>query len=146
MYSVELRNIPGYREEDLMPPARDVTPRMEMIMQSLKGVYWEELKRRDSLFTDWPSVAKYASYYHQKRIKEGMPALKPVVDEWTKGISDPQEKIKVITRHVFRDFRLVGLDFVDLYPDPIASLLKDKVATESEKVVMIMTALKLLGV
>ena len=145
-YSMELRNLPGYRREEFMPPARDVTPRMEMIMQSLKNHYWEELKRRDSLFTDWASVAKYTSYFYQRAIKNGQQALKPVVDGWTQGVSDPQQKISAITGHVLRDFRLAKLDYVDLYPDPFDSLLKDKVATNGEKAVLLIAALKQIGV
>jgi len=144
-YSMELRNVPGYRREEFMPPARDVTPRMEMIMQSLKNHYWEELKRRDGLFTDWASVATYTAYFYQKAIKEGQQALKPSVDEWTKGITEPQEKVKAITAHVLRDFRLAKLDYVDLYPESFQTLLKDKVATEGEKAVLLMAAFKQIG-
>ena len=34
MYTVTLRNLPGYREEVLMPPRRDVSPRLEMVLQT----------------------------------------------------------------------------------------------------------------
>src|SRR5262249_18875937 len=128
-YTVELPSLPGYRREELMPPARDVTPRMEMILQSLKDHYWEELKRRDSLFTDWASVAKFTSYFYQKAMKEGQQPLKPLVEEWTQGVTDPNEKIKAITRHVLQDFKLADLAYVDLFPNPFESLIKEKTAT-----------------
>ncbi|HEV8703253.1 MAG TPA: DUF3857 and transglutaminase domain-containing protein [Candidatus Polarisedimenticolia bacterium] len=147
MYSIELRNVPGYREELMMPPARDVTPRMEMVMQGWKDRRIEALGRQDNLFTDWASVAKYASFYYQQAIKAGQVAIKPVVDEWTKGLSDPQEKIKAITRHVQQDFRYLDFyRFVTLSPDPIDKLLKNKAADNAEKAVLLMAALKAIGV
>ncbi len=32
MFTMELRDIPGYRAEDLMPPERDASPRLEMLL------------------------------------------------------------------------------------------------------------------
>src|SRR5262245_65570104 len=106
---------------------------MEMIMQSLYDHYWVELKRRDSLFTDWASVARYSSYVYQKAIKEGERALKPVVEGWIQGLDNPQERLKAITQHVQRDFRLVRLDYVDLSPDSFDVIIKDKVAAQGDE-------------
>src|SRR2546425_1257332 len=124
-YSVELRNLPGYREELMMPPAREVSPRMEMVLQSWKDVGWEALGRQDRLFIDWPSVAKFYSYYYQGVIKGGQQAIKPVVDQWVSGLADPHERIKSVARHVQEDFRYLSLfRFVTFRPDPIDKLLK----------------------
>ena len=147
MYSIELRNVPGYREELMMPPPREVTPRMEMVLQARKNRYFEALGRQDNLFTDWPSVAKFASFYQQEAAKAGQDVLKPVVEEWVKGISDPQEKIKAIARHVQRDFRYLDFyRFVTLFPDPIKTLLKNRSADNGEKALLLAAALKLIGV
>jgi hypothetical protein len=147
MYSIELRNVPGYREELMMPPPREVTPRMEMVMQAWKNRYWEALGRQDNLFTDWPSIAKYASFYFQKESKAGQQTIKPVVDEWVKGISDPQEKIKAIARHVRQDFRYLDFyRFATLAPDPVKTLFTNKSADNSEKALLLTAALKAIGV
>src|SRR2546428_4740135 len=146
-YSVELRNLPGYREELMMPPAREVSPRMEMVLQSWKDVGWEALGRQDRLFIDWPSVAKFYSYYYQGVIKGGQQAIKPVVDQWVSGLADPQERIKSVARHVQEDFRYLSLfRFVTFRPDPIDKLLKNKAADNGEKAVLLMAALKGIGV
>ncbi len=146
LYSVELKRIPGYREELMMPPAREVTPRLEMVLQSWKNVYWEPLGRQDSLFTDWGSVAKYADFYYQQAIKGGLAALRPVVEEWTKGAADPQEKMKTVVRHVQQDFRYIDWTSVIGRVGSIESLIKNKAADNEEKAVLLMAALKTIGV
>ncbi|HEU4401610.1 MAG TPA: DUF3857 and transglutaminase domain-containing protein [Candidatus Polarisedimenticolia bacterium] len=146
LYSVEQVNLPGYREELMMPPEREVAPRLEMTLQSWKNVRWAELGRQDNLFTDWASVAKYADTHYQDTIKDGQGALKPIVEGWVKGVTDPQEKIKAISAHVQRDFRYIGWTYVIGYASKIDAVLKNKAADNEDKAVLLSAALRTIGV
>jgi hypothetical protein len=146
LYSVELKRIRGYRDELMMPPEREVTPRLEMVLQSWKDVYWEPLGRQDSLFTDWGSVAKYADFYYQQAIKEGLGPLKPIVEEWVKGVADPEERMKTVVRHVQQDFRYIAWNSVIGRVGSIEGLIKNKAADNEEKAVLLVAALKTIGV
>jgi hypothetical protein len=147
MYSMDLRGLPGYREERMMPPERETTPRLEMVLNVWKGRYTEAIGRQDRFFTDWESVARYVSFNYGHMMKDGQSALKPVVDDWVKGIADPQEKVKTILRHVRDDFRYLPWD--NVYGgglSSIATILKDKVADNEEKGVLLYAALKTAGI
>ena len=147
MYALDLRGLPGYREERMMPPERETTPRLEMVLNIWKGRYTEAIARQDRFFTDWESVARYVSFNYGHMMKDGQSALKPVVDDWLKGIADPQEKVKTILRHVRDDFRYLPWD--NVYGgglSSIAAILKDKVADNEEKGVLLYAALKSAGI
>lgn len=146
LYSLELRDLQGYRDELLMPPAREVSPRLELVLQSWKGVYWMELDRRDVLFGDWASVAKLMDGRYQKVIKEGQAALKPIVEGWVQGLSEPQEKIKAIARRVQEEFRYIPWTSVGGGSRKIETLLKEKSADNEEKAVLLAAALKVVGI
>lgn len=146
MYTQELRNIAGYKDEILMPPERDASPRLEMVLMKWKNYAIWALGRQDRFFIDWPSVALYAHSYYEYALKEGQSDLKPVVEEWVRGIVDPQEKIKAIFRHVQQDFRM--LPYRDVYgrTHSIKRMLNEKVADNEDKAVLLMTALKIIGI
>ncbi|MBI4169507.1 MAG: DUF3857 and transglutaminase domain-containing protein [Acidobacteria bacterium] len=146
LYSQELRDLPGYKDELFMPPARDVSPRIEFVLLEWKRYYWPSLGRQDRVFIDWPSVAQHTAHNYQGAVKDGLSSLKPVVDGWLQGITDPQEKIKTIFRHVQRDFRY--LSFLDVYGRvrSIETMVKDRIADNEDKAVLLMAALKTIGI
>ena len=146
MYTQELRDIPGVKDEILMPPDRDASPRLEMVLLKWKNYTSWALGRQDRFFIDWASVALYASSYYQYALKEGLSDLKPVVEGWVQGITDPQEKIKAIFRHVQQDFRMLRYREVYGQTHSIKDILKDKVADNEDKAVLLMTALKTIGI
>src|SRR5712692_10204602 len=146
LYSMELRDLPGYREEGLMPPRREVSPHMEMVLQTWKNFMDPALGRQDRFFIDWDSVARYAGYYYDRVIKEGQAALKPIVDGWIQGMADPDQKVKGIVRHVEDDFRYIHFVNVGGSARPIASILKEKNADNEEKAVLLIAALKTAGI
>ncbi len=145
-YTVILRDLPGYRREDLMPPARDVSPRLEMVLQTRKNIYFPALGRQDSLFIDWPSVGKYAAFYYERAIKDGQGAIKSVAEEWVQGITDADEKIRAVFRHVQEDFRYISWPRVVGGTRSIETILKQKTADNEEKAVLLLAALRALGV
>lgn len=145
-YTVELANIPGYRNEMLMPPARETTPRLEMVMATWNGVMMTPLGRQDKIFTDWASIAGYASYYYGRAIKEGQGALKPIVAGWTEGITEQNEKVKAILRHVRDDFRYLAYDDIYGFSRSVETMLKEKIADNEDKAVLLLAALKTIGV
>src|SRR5262245_43183066 len=104
LYTMELKGLPGYRDEALMPPERETSARLDMVLATWKGRSMSELGRQDRMFIDWASVAQFVSDHYQKSVKEGQGAIKPLVDSWTAGIADPKEKIKAVVRHVRDDF------------------------------------------
>jgi transglutaminase-like putative cysteine protease len=145
-YSVTLRNLPGYREEVLMPPPREVSPRLELVLQSWKDVYWTPLGRQDKLFTDWASVGKLVKYNYEEVIKGGQKDIKPVADQWVQGLAEPQDKVRAVLRHVQQDFGYIPFSQVVGGSRSIAALLKDKNADNEEKAVLMLAALRALGV
>jgi hypothetical protein len=146
LYSQELRDLPGYKDELFMPPARDVSPRIEFVLLEWKRHYWPSLGRQDRVFIDWPSVAQHVAHNYQGAVKEGQSSLKPVVEGWLQGTTDPQEKTKTILRHVQRDFRY--LSFLDVYGRvrSIETMLKETIADNEDKAVLLMAALKTVGI
>jgi uncharacterized protein DUF3857 len=144
-YSVELKSLPGYREEIFMPPPREVSPRLEMVLQIYKGIYFEQLGRQDSFFTDWASIAKFVNANYQAGVKGGLDALKSLVATWDEGAADPSEKLKAVFRHVQRDFRYIPYDDVFGTTRPLQEILKSGYADNEEKAVLLQAALKVAG-
>jgi len=138
----EIKNVPAYREELMMPPAGVVSPRMEMVLVKWINVSWEQLARMDELFTDWNAVATYARYYYQKVYKLDEVLMKRTVAAWIQGVSDPKDRLKAVFRHVQEDFRYVPDDFVYGDVSSIASMLKEKTADNEEKGVLLVAALR----
>ena len=146
MYTMELRDLPGYKREQLMPPPRDANPRLEMLLAHWKNYAIWGLGRQNQFFIDWPSVALYAWSYYQDAMKTGLSDIRPVVEGWVQAVADPQDKMKTIFRHVQRDFRYRPFDQVYGVSHSIASMLKDKLADNEDKAVLLMTALKSVGI
>lgn len=146
MYTQELRNIAGFKDEILMPPERDASPRLEMVLQKWRGSVLWALGRQDRFFIDWASVALYAHSYYDEASKAGQSELKPVVEEWVRGIADPQNRIKTIFRHVQQDFRMPPHRDVYGQTHSIKWMLDGKVADNEDKAVLLMTALKIVGI
>ncbi len=146
LYTQELKDVQGYREELLMPPARDASPRMEMVLTNWKDHANWALGRQNRFFIDWPSVALYTWSYYQDAVKNGLSSLKPVVAGWVQGVTDPQERVKTIYRHVQNDFRY--LDFINVQGQArsIDVMLKDRIADNEDKAVLLMAALKTIDV
>jgi uncharacterized protein DUF3857 len=147
LYTREMRDIPGYRDEMLMPPQREATPRIEFALQAWRGRFLEAIGRQDNLFPDWDSVGKFAWFNYDQAIKKGQPAFKSIVEGWLQGIVDPEEKIRSIVRHVQRDFRYIRF-YSSVIGDvrPIETLVKERTADNEEKAVLLLGALKTIGV
>jgi Domain of Unknown Function with PDB structure (DUF3857) len=146
LYTLDLVNLPGYRDEAMMPPERETSPRLEMVLNTWKGRFSEQLGRADRIFIDWDSVARWMLADYGKVIAKGQSDLAPVVQGWISGASDPAEKIKVVLRHVQDDFRYIPWNAVIGYCRPIDVILKDKTADNEEKAVLLLAALKTIGV
>jgi hypothetical protein len=146
LYSLELKNLPGYRDEALMPPERETAPRLDMVLHLWKGAPIEELGRQDRFFIDWASVAQFAGYHYARAIKDGQAALRPIVDGWVQGAADPAARVKAILRHVQDDFRYIDWDTVVGRAHRIDSILKDKSADNEDKAVLFLAALKTVGI
>ncbi|MFQ5877887.1 MAG: hypothetical protein ACE5JH_09415 [Acidobacteriota bacterium] len=146
LYAMELTNLSGYRDEILMPPPREAGPRLEMTLQSWKGWYLEALGRQDRFFIDWASIARYAGFYYDKAAGEGQSAIKPVVAKWVEGISDPQRRIEAILRHVRDDFRYVQWISVIGRVHSVEYILKNKIADNEDKAMLLRAALESIGV
>ena len=145
LYTMELKNLPGYHDELLMPPARETTPRLDMVLNLWMNMAILELGRQDKFFTDWAAVAGYAFYDYSKVIRDGQGALKPVVDGWVQGIAEPAEKIRAIVTHVRNDFRYLPYTSVLGQSRSIEAILKDRTADNEEKGVLLAAALKTQG-
>ncbi len=146
LYTLELHDIPPYRDDLFMPPRREVSPRLEMLLTEWSRHYSDALGRQDRFFIDWPSVARYARYYYQDSTKKGQSTLKSLVEGWIQGVTDPQERIKSILRHVQRDFSYLPYDNVVGGSRTLESILKDKTADNEEKAVLLSAALKTIGI
>jgi hypothetical protein len=144
-FTLEQRDVLPYREEHLMPPPRDVIPRAEMSLKSWTWQSWEALKRTDTLFTDWSSVAQYAGYYYARAYLIDQVLVKKAVDEWVRGLADPAERVKAIYRHVQQDFQYVPYDDVWGSTDSIADIFKERAADNEEKAVLLVAALRTQG-
>jgi hypothetical protein len=146
LYELELADLAGYHDEVLMPPRRDVSPHLEMVLQTWKNIYFESLGRQDRVLTDWDAVAKYTEFWYKAASKDGIPALRSMVNGWLEGITDPQEKIKAIVRHVQNDFRYVSYQNVVGGTRILAAIVKDMTADNEEKAVVLAAALKIAGI
>ncbi len=146
LMTVEMKDVPAYRDERMMPPAGDVSPRVEMVLKAAEGTEWEALGREDNLFTDWDSVAKYARYNYAKAYKLDEVQVRQAVSAWTQGISDPTEKIKMIFRHVTDELRYEPYDDVYARTSTVAEILKSRTADNEEKAVLLVAALRSIGV
>jgi hypothetical protein len=146
LYSLDLTNVPGYRDEALMPPERETSPRLEMVLAEWKGHFSDAIGRADRIFIDWDSVARWTLYYYGRVINKGQSDIAPVVQGWVAGVNDPAEKIKAVLRHVQDDFRYVPYTEVVAGSRPLDVILKDKTADNEEKAVLLLAALKSLGV
>jgi hypothetical protein len=144
-YTMDLRNLPGWHEELMMPPERETTPRLDMVLNMWKGRYSKEIGRQDRFFVDWESVARYVGATYDRLVKEGVAAIKPAVDGWLQGVADPQEKTKAILRHVRDDYGYVP--WTDVYGGgrAVAAILKDGTADNEEKAILLMAGLKAAG-
>jgi len=146
LLSMEMKDVPAYHEERLMPPQAEVSPRIEMVLKALEGMQIESLGREDNLFTDWDSVAKYARYYYAKAYRVDEVPMRQVVNGWTQGIADKDGKIKAVFRHVTDDFNYRPYDDVWASTASIADILKTKTADNEEKAVLLVAALRAIGV
>ncbi|HKB06726.1 MAG TPA: DUF3857 domain-containing protein [Candidatus Polarisedimenticolia bacterium] len=146
LFTLELSNLQGYKDEVLMPPRRDVSPRLEMVLKGWAGYAWKALARQDRVFIDWPSVAKWARFYYFEAMQKGQGEYKTLVDSWAQGVADPQEKIKTVVRHVQQDFAYIPWDTVIGASRPLETLLKEHNADNEEKAVLLLAALKVIGV
>ncbi len=146
LLTVEMKDVPAYREERLMPPAADVSPRIEMVLKAWENRQIDALAREDKVFTDWDSVAKWARYYYTKAYKVDEVLMRQVVNGWTQGLTDANEKIKATFRHVTDDFRYVPYEDVWASTSSIADILKRKSADNEEKAVLLVAALRSIGV
>ncbi len=144
-HTLQMRDVPAEREEMLMPPEREVSPRVEMVLRGWEHVSWEALGRDGDLFTDWTSVGRYALYSYKNAYKVDEADIRKVVADWLQGVSDPQERIKSIFRHVQSDFRYVRYSEVIGRSRSIATLLKDRTADNEEKAVLLVAALRAIG-
>ena len=145
-YTMELRDLSGYRSGLLMPPPRIVNPRIEMVLHTWKGVYEPALGRQDAFFTDWPSVATVASHYYSEAMKKDRAGLRSLVQTWTQSAGDPDEKAKAILRHVREDFKYISYNSVLGGSRPLEKILKDKTADNEEKAVLLHAALQEAGI
>jgi hypothetical protein len=144
-YSIELSNLQGFGDEVMMPPRRDVSPHLEMVLQAWNGAFIESLGRVDDIFTDWDSVARWAEFTYDKSAKELQPALRVLVNGWVEGIDDPREKLRAILRHIQNDFRYIAWDNVVGGTRAAGDIMKDLSADNEEKAVLTMAAIRMIG-
>jgi hypothetical protein len=145
LYVRELRDLPGYRGEGFMPPAREINPRLEMLLTGWAGRVMWGIDRQDRFFIDWPSVARYVAAYYQEAMKD-TGDLNKVVGEWTAGAVDEEARLRAVYRHVQTDFRYLPSRSVFAGSRSVKTLLKDRTADNEEKAVLLIAALKTLGV
>src|SRR5262249_58684922 len=65
---------------------------------------------------------------------------------WTQGAADQPAKVKAIVKHVQDDFRYIPFADVVGGTRPLATIVKDKAADNEEKAVLLLAALKSIGV
>jgi len=141
----EMKDTPARKDEMLMPPDRDILPRLEMTLTAWEGVMWDELGRTGYLFTDWNSVARYFNFHYRKAYQLDETQMKQTVADWTAGLTDPDAKIAAVYRHVQADFRYEDSDLMFGGTRSIADILKSHIADNEEKAVLLTSALRALG-
>ncbi len=146
IYELALGNLSGYEDEMMMPPRREVSPRLEMVLHEWKDIAMKALGRQDRFFIDWDSVAQYADYYFRQAAREGQTALKAAVAEWTAGLEDPKARTAAVLRTVREGFRYLPYDYVVGYSRSIASILKERITDNEEKAVLLWAALEEAGI
>jgi len=146
VFTRDLTNVPAARGEALMPPPRETTPRLDMSLNVWQGQYSEALGRVDKFFVDWESVARWVGTNYGKAVKSGLSDVTPIAQGWVAGAADPPAKIRAIVKHVQDDFRYIP--FADVYGSTrsLATVLKEKSADNEEKAVLLIAALKSIGV
>lgn len=142
-FEFELTDLPGYRDEMLMPPQREVSPRVEMVLSKWKDRMTYGLGRQDYFFTDWNSVARFAGTFYKEATETGLTWAKRDVEHWVAGITDPEEKIHAIIDHIQRDFRHIDWGSVGGWTRPVQYILETKTADNEESVILALTALRL---
>jgi hypothetical protein len=146
LFTLDMRNVPPYRDEIFMPPQREVSPSIEFLLAGWSGRYLEALGREERMFIDWPSVARFVRYYYREAMKKAPSSFKDTVQGWVQGVSDPKERIKAVLHHVQRDFAYSGYDDVYGSSDTVETMLKNRNADNEEKAVLLAAALKAIGV
>ncbi len=146
LYDIELKNLPGYVDELMMPPVRDVSPHLEMVLHTWKDMYIDALGRQDQFLVDWNSIAMYAEYNYDHAAKESRTALRAKVREWTAGLEEPEAKIQAIVQHVRDDFRYIPWRTIVCYTRPLGTVLQDMTADNEEKAMVAHEALKIAGI
>jgi len=146
MYEVMLHDLPGYHGGMMMPPRGEISPRLEMNLHTWKGYYMDALGRLDEFFNDWSSVARYVGYYYAKAGEDGQTELRHLVGGWLEGITDRQETIAAIVRHVRNDLRLIPWATTIGRTRTLDKILQDMSADNEEKAVVLQAALKVAGI
>jgi len=141
----EMKDVPARRDEMLMPPERDVLPRLEMTLTAWEGVQWDELGRTGYLFTDWNSVARFFNFRYRKAYMLDETQMRQAVAGWTAGLTDVDAKIAAVFRHVQSDFRYVDSDLMVGWTRSVSDMLKSRTADNEEKAVLLESALRALG-
>lgn len=141
----EMKDIPADRDELLMPPVRELLPRLEMTLSAWEYQHWDELARDNNLFTDWNSVARYFNFRYRRAYMLDETLMRQVVAGWTTGLTDADAKLAAVFRHVQADFRYEDDDLLLAQTSSIADLLKAHAADNEEKAVLLTSALRALG-
>lgn len=146
VFTRDMTNVPAARGEALMPPPRETTPRLDMSLNVWQGQYSDALGRVDRFFVDWESVARWVGTSYGKVVKSGLSEVAPVAEGWTAGAADAPAKVKAIVKHVQDDFRFIPFNDVVGGTRSLSTVLKDKSADNEEKAVLLIAALKSIGV
>ncbi|MGH9750221.1 MAG: DUF3857 domain-containing protein [Candidatus Polarisedimenticolia bacterium] len=145
-YIRELRDVPGYRDEHLMPPLRDAVPQLEMLLTGWRGWILPGVDAADRFFADWPSVGRYVATSYRESMKQGMGDLKRRVAGWIAGGSGGDETLRRVFVHVQRDVRYVPSNEVLGWSRSVEAILGNSAADNEEKAVLLVAALKAAGV
>jgi hypothetical protein len=141
----EMKDIPANRDELLMPPVRELLPRLEMTLSAWDYQHWDELARDNNLFTNWNSVARYFNFRYRRAYMLDETLMRQTVAGWTTGLTDADAKLAAVFRHVQADFRYEDDDLLLAQTSSIADLLKAHAADNEEKAVLLTSALRALG-
>lgn len=145
--TVERKDIPAAQDEMWMPPGTSVRARVEMVLTRWAWAEWEALGgRKNDLFVNWDSVARFARYYYAKAYKLDEVAVRQAVSGWSQGASDPMQKARAVFRHVQDDFKYVPYEQVFAQTRSIAEILKSGTADNEEKAILLIAALRALDI